>query len=160
LELVRSGTLTLAGNLLFGREPRCFSKSFYVQCAYFNGDDLGATRFLSKDNFYGTIPTPYQQALNFLRSNLRNPQISEAFNEQSELEIPEACFVEVLGNALLHCDYFINATIRVFIFEHRVEIRSPGKLPNSLSIPKIRSGLSIQRNPILKLDRSISLALQ
>ncbi len=149
LDLVRSGVLTLAGNLLFGREPRRFSKSFYIQCVYFNGNDLGATSFLSKDNFYGTIPTLYQQALNFLRSNLRRPQISKAFNEQSELEIPEACLVEVLVNALLHRDYFINATIKVFIFEHRVEIRSPGKLPNSLSIPKIRSGLSIHRNPIL-----------
>ena len=57
--------------------------------------------------------------------------------------------MEVLANALLHRDYFINATIKVFIFEHRVEIRSPGKLPNSLSIPKIRSGLSIHRNSIL-----------
>ena len=57
--------------------------------------------------------------------------------------------VKVLVNGLLHRDYFINAMIKVFIFEHRVEIRSPGKLPNSLSIPKIRSGLSIHRNPIL-----------
>ena len=83
LDLVRSGVLTLAGNLLFGREPRRFSKSFYVQCVYFNGNDLGATSFLSKDNFYGTIPTLYQQALNFLWSNLHRPQISKAFNEQS-----------------------------------------------------------------------------
>ena len=113
------------------------------------GMTLEPPRFSSKDNFYGTIPTLYQQALNFLRSNLRRPQISEGFNEQSALEIPEACLVEVLVNALLHRDYFINATIKVFIFEHRVEIRSPGKLPNSLSIPKIRSGLSIHRNPIL-----------
>ena len=120
-----------------------------MQCVHFDGDDLGTTRFLSKDNFYGTIPTLYQQALNFLRSNLRRPQTSEGFNEQSALEIPEACLVEVLVNALLHRDYFINATIKIFIFEHRVEIRSPGKLPNSLSIPKIRSGLSIHRNPIL-----------
>ena len=149
LDLIRTGVLTLAGNLLFGREPQRFSKSFYVQCVHFDGDELGTTRFLSKDNFYGTIPTLYQQALNFLRSNLRRPQTSEGFNEQSALEIPEACLVEVLVNALLHRDYFINATIKIFIFEHRVEIRSPGKLPNSLSIPKIRSGLSIHRNPIL-----------
>ena len=109
---------------------------------------LGRYGFYPKITFMG-LPTLYQQALNFLRSNLCNPQISEALNEQSELEIPEACFVEVLGNALLHRDYFINATIKVFIVEHRAEIRSPGKLPNSLSIPKIRSGLSIHRNPVL-----------
>ena len=81
LDLVRSGVLTLAGNLLFDREPRRFSKFFYVQYVYFNGNDLGAASFLSKDNFYGTIPTLYQQALNFLWSNLRGPQISKAFNE-------------------------------------------------------------------------------
>ena len=40
LDPIRTGVLTLAGNLLFGREPQRFSKSFYVKCVHFDGDYL------------------------------------------------------------------------------------------------------------------------
>ncbi|MBA4057328.1 MAG: ATP-dependent DNA helicase, partial [Marivirga sp.] len=52
-------------------------------------------------------------------------------------------------NSLIHRDYFIKSSIKVFIFDNRIEIISPGKLPNSLTIDKIKSGTSISRNPIL-----------
>ena len=39
--------------------------------------------------------------------------------------------------------------MRLFIFDDRVEIISPGNLPDHLTIEKIRSGNSVQRNPIL-----------
>jgi len=43
----------------------------------------------------------------------------------------------------------VNATIRLFIFDDRIEIISPGHLPNNLTVEKIRSGISNIRNPIL-----------
>ena len=43
----------------------------------------------------------------------------------------------------------MNATIRLFIFDNRIEIISPGHLPNNLTVEKIRSGISNIRNPIL-----------
>jgi ATP-dependent DNA helicase RecG len=52
-------------------------------------------------------------------------------------------------NALVHRDYYINSPIRIFIFTNRIEIISPGKLTNSLTIANIKSGRSIHRNPIL-----------
>jgi len=149
LDLIVHGQLTLSGNLLFGREPQRFSKSFYVQCVHFDGNDVGCNRFLSKDNMYGTLPSMYKQALNFLKSCLRRVQQGDNFNTLGEFEIPEVCLIESLINALIHRDYFINSTIKVFIFQNRVEIISPGKLPNSLSVEKIRNGISIHRNPIL-----------
>ena len=149
LDLIVHGQLTLSGNLLFGREPQRFSKSFYVQCVHFDGNDVGCNSFLSKDNMYGTLPFMYKQALNFLKSCLRRIQHGDNFNTLVEFEIPEVCLIESLINALVHRDYFINSTIKVFIFQNRVEIISPGKLPNSLSVEKIRHGISIHRNPIL-----------
>lgn len=61
----------------------------------------------------------------------------------------ELVLTEIIINALVHRDYYINASIKIFIFHSRVEIISPGKLTNSLTIEKIKSGLSIHRNPIL-----------
>lgn len=149
LDLSRDGQLTLAGNLLFGRQPQRLTKSFYVQCVHFAGNDLGCDRFLNRDTLYGTLASLYKQALNFLKTSLRHIQQDENFNTPGELEIPESCLIEALINALVHRDYFINATIKIFIFQNRLEIISPGRLPNALTVEKIRHGLSIHRNPIL-----------
>jgi ATP-dependent DNA helicase RecG len=48
---------------------------------------------------------------------------------------------------LLHRDYFVSAPWRVFIFDDRIELISPGSLPNNLTIENIRSGVSTIRNP-------------
>jgi ATP-dependent DNA helicase RecG len=64
-------------------------------------------------------------------------------------EIPETVFEELLVNALVHRDYLVSAPIRIFVFDDRIEIISPGHLPNNLTVEKIRSGNSIIRNPIL-----------
>ena len=64
-------------------------------------------------------------------------------------EIPPSVFEELLVNALVHRDYLISAPIRLFIFDNRIDIISPGHLPNNLTVAKIRTGNSIIRNPIL-----------
>jgi len=51
--------------------------------------------------------------------------------------------------ALIHRDYFISAPIRVFVFRDRVEIISPGHLPNNLTVDNIKAGNSNARNPTL-----------
>lgn len=45
-------------------------------------------------------------------------------------EIPEAVFEELLVNALVHRDYLVSAPIRLFLFDDRIEIISPGHLPD------------------------------
>ena len=64
-------------------------------------------------------------------------------------EISPVVFEELLVNALVHRDYLISAPIRLFIFDNRIEIMSPGHLPNNLTVAKIRAGNSNIRNPIL-----------
>ena len=64
-------------------------------------------------------------------------------------EIPASVFEELLVNALVHRDYLVSAPIRLFIFDNRIEIISPGHLPNNLTVEKIRAGNSNTRNPIL-----------
>jgi len=62
------------------------------------------------------------------------------------LKIPASVFEELLVNALVHRDYLINAPIRLFIFDNRIEIISPGHLPNNLTIEK--SGRATQISAI------------
>jgi len=58
-------------------------------------------------------------------------------------------FEELLVNALVHRDYLVSASVRLFAFDNRIEIISPGHLPNNLTVEKIRTGNSNIRNPIL-----------
>jgi len=64
-------------------------------------------------------------------------------------EIPPLVIEELLVNAMVHRDYLVSAPIRIFIFDNRIEIISPGHLPDNLTVEKIRLGNSIIRNPIL-----------
>lgn len=149
LDLLRGGHLTLAGNLLFGKNPQQFNKSFYIQAVHFTGFDVDADHFVSKETIIGSIYELYKQSMNFIKSNLKRVQDCDNFNTPGILEIPEESIIEAVINALIHRDYYINSTIKIFIFTNRVEIISPGKLPNSLTVEKIKSGISIHRNPIL-----------
>ncbi len=55
-----------------------------------------------------------------------------------------------MTNALIHRDYSLqDGQIQVLIFSDRLEIRSPGKLPNTLTIDMIKNGASYTRNPVL-----------
>lgn len=56
---------------------------------------------------------------------------------------------EIVGNALIHRDYFIPDPIMLFVFRNRVEIRSPGHLPHTLTVENIKAGNVSKRNPIL-----------
>ncbi len=148
-ELLKENQLTLAGNLIFGINPQKFNPSFYIDCVYFDGNDISGDSFISKKTIKGSFEKLYNDSLNFVTSNLTQRQVSGEFNSPGELEIDERILTELIINALVHRDYYIQSSIKIFMFHNRIEIINPGKLTNSLTIDKIKSGLSIHRNPIL-----------
>lgn len=147
--IMKGDNLTLAGNLIFGINPQKFNKLFYVNCCYFDGNDISITQYISKKRIKGTIEKLYDDSMSFVTSNLRYKQVEENFNSNGILEIDERVLGELIVNTLIHRDYYINSSIKIFIFHNRVEIISPGKLTNSLTIENIKNGRSICRNPIL-----------
>ena len=149
LELLRNGHLTIAGNLIFGLEPQRFCPSFYVDAVYFDGNDITTNQFISKATLKGTFEKLYDDSLSFITTKLRRVQKENNFNSNGILEIDEEVLSELIVNALVHRDYYINSSIKIFIFDNRIEIINPGKLTNSLTVEKIKSGISIHRNPIL-----------
>ena len=52
-------------------------------------------------------------------------------------------------NALVHRDDLVRAPVRLFVYDNRIEIVSPGHLPNNLTVDKIPAGNSNIPNPIL-----------
>jgi len=148
--MLKSGNLTLGGLLLFGKKPQSFKPTFTVHCIAFKGIDIGENSYRSKkEPFEGNLKEIYEKTLSFIVQNLNETQIDSNFNSLGQLEIPIETIIELLVNALVHRDYFINSSIKVFIFDNRIEIISPGRLPNTLTIENIKLGTSVIRNPIL-----------
>lgn len=148
MNLSSNNKLNLAGLLLFGDKPQLYKPEYIVKAATFAGTDIGNS-YLDSEDFEGSLSVIFQGALSFIMRNMRKIQKQRGVNTIGEPEIPQIVFEELLVNALIHRDYFVNAPIRLFIFEDRIEIINPGTLPNHLTIEKIRAGNSIQRNPIL-----------
>ncbi|MEZ5448986.1 MAG: ATP-binding protein [Thiolinea sp.] len=135
LDLLRDGHLTLAGNLIFGKIPQRFSPHSTLT-VYFDGDEVSAERFINKQTVKGSLRRQYEDSMQFLRNNLRHLPLESGFNAQTRLEMDERALGELLVNALVHRDYYIQSSVKVFVFRNRLEIISPGKLPNSLTVEK------------------------
>lgn len=70
---------------------------------------------------------------------------------QDVYEIPPAAIRELIINAAVHRSYLDNGNIQVAIFDNRLEITSPGKLPVGQTIEKMREGYSKVRNEALAM---------
>jgi ATP-dependent DNA helicase RecG len=149
MRVVREDTLTVSGALLFAKEPQVFLPVFHVKAVCYPGNDIHATTYLDSADVFGRIETQFEDTLGFLLRNLHREQMGQGINSLGDIEIPRIALEELLTNALIHRDYFVSAPIRIFVFDNRVEIISPGHLPNNLTVANIRSGNSNIRNPML-----------
>jgi len=143
------GRLNLAGVLLFAEQPESIVPQFVIKAIRYPGNKIHATDYVDTEDFTGPLPKMFDDALAFVMRNLHKVQAGRGVNAPGTPEIPEAVFEELLVNALVHRDYLVSASIRLFVFDNRIEIISPGHLPNNLTVEKIRTGNSNIRNPIL-----------
>lgn len=145
LKLIHGDHLTLAGALLFGKEMENLKPQFSVKATvYFDEDD-----YRDKEDIGGTVFVQYRKGVEFILRNLHRQPVSGDFNSPGELEIPSAAIKEAVANALVHRDYFYNAPVFINVYPDRVEVVSPGNLPNTVSVESIKLGIHMERNPIL-----------
>jgi predicted HTH transcriptional regulator len=139
--------VTLAGLLFFGKEPQKFKPAFTIKLVSFAGNNMASQHYRNKpEDVKGSIPELFKQGMLFFFFFLRYRQNGQGFNSIGIPEISSVALEEVLQNALIHRDYFKNAPVRVLIFDNRIEIISPGKLPNGLTVEDIKYGNIAIRN--------------
>jgi len=141
LRLIKNHKLTLAGALLFSKNNDIILPEFYISAIWFWGNELITDEYRSSRNLTGHLNRQFEDALNFMLSTLRHVQANKDFNSVGIPEIPKIVLAELMVNALIHRDYFINDSIKLFVFDNRIEIKSPGKLPNGLSVEDIKRGI-------------------
>lgn len=147
--LAEGPMFTLGGLLLFGQKPERYRPAFHIKAVSFYGNDITDTRYISSINIEGKLEIQFRGAMNFLKTQLNYIQNGKNFNSTGDLEIPEMALEEAVQNALFHRDYTKNVAIRLLIFKDWVEIISPGKLPNHLTVERIKNGNSVIRNNVL-----------
>lgn len=149
IKLIKNSKLTLAGLLLFGKNPESLKPQFGIKGTFYDGTVISVNRFKDSIRTSSKLIDQFTEALNFIRRNLRMVQSGADFNSRPIQEIPEAAFAEAVANAIAHRDYFINSQIFINLFDDRLEIISPGNLPNTLTEENIKYGVHIERNPII-----------
>ena len=143
------GEVTLAGMLFFGNHPEWKLPQFIVKAVAFVGDELGGTKYRDSRDLEGTLPEVFDMAMNFCENNLHHVQAGQSFNSIGKLEVSRIALEELIQNALVHRLYIIDAPVRLLIFDNRVEIISPGCLPNNMTVEQIELGNSYPRNPLI-----------
>ena len=155
IRLMSGEALSVTSVLLFGRHPEVLLPEFNIKAVWFKGTDRYSTEFRDNRRFEGTLQKQYEQGMSFFRKWNSRIQDGGSFNAPGRAEIQDFVFEELLVNALVHRDYFIADSVKLFVFDDRIEIRSPGRLPNSLTEEEAMRGIGRDRNPLL-----LSLAYQ
>lgn len=149
MNLMKDNAFTVSGALLFAKNPSFKLPVFIVKAIAFPGNEIHETQYRDSQDLTGKVADVFQKSMSFVLGNIRHIQGDQGVNAPGESEIPRVTLEELIANALIHRDYFISASVRLFVFDNRVEIISPGHLPNNLTIENIKRGNSNIRNPIL-----------
>ncbi|MFV8395453.1 IS1096 element passenger TnpR family protein [Corynebacterium hindlerae] len=150
--ITRSGQVTVAGMLLFGKNPQELLPNSEVRVLKYLEDERlpGARQQLAADQrFTGTLPAQISKAADFIRSQI--PTVKRLGTDGLfgfDTRIPDDAWLEGLVNAVIHRSYsMVGDNIRVEIYPSRINISSPGRFPG-LADPREPESISrFARNP-------------
>lgn len=144
--LVVNNHPTIAGVLFFGREPQRHLPFAQINAARIPGADI-ANEPSDRKDLGGRLLDMIDEAQRFLRLHLLMPHEIRRFEPEPRPEIPEEALREAVVNAVAHRDYTVRGPIRLFVFDGRVEVHTPGRAPNTVDEEAMRFGVHVVRNP-------------
>lgn len=144
--LTAKGHPTIAGLLLFGRRPQQHLPYAQINAARFPGTDSAADPLDRKD-LGGRLLEVIDQAERFLDLHLPVPHEIRGFEPEPKPELPKEVWREAIVNAVAHRDYTIRGPVRLFVFDDRIEVHTPGRPPNGVDAEAMRAGAHVVRNP-------------
>ncbi len=161
-EIMTEEGVTVGGMLLFGKTPNRFLPHAGIDAVAYPGteQDYDAQErttirgpmvpLLDRDGQVvenGLV----EQALYFVRRNTRMTVELEGGRRMERSAYPSDALREAIVNALIHRDYLLTSTdIELAIYSNRLEVVSPGRLPNGITPARMRAGVRAARNQVLK----------
>ena len=162
-DIMVEGGVTLSGMLLFGKMPNRFLPQAGIDAAAFPGIEKdyaarertalrGPMTPLLDQNGELVEAGVVEQALDFVKRNTGvTAALEDGARRVEKPAYPPEVIREAVVNALIHRDYLLsNTDIELAIYQDRLEIVSPGKLPNGITPERMRAGTRAARNQLLK----------
>ena len=159
MSVIRNGAVTLSAVMLFCKYPQVFFPQLCMIAVALPGYDLGETglageRFTDNKRIEGNIPDMLDQALTFIKKNIRTKTIinPETGKREDRPDYPLAAVREALLNTLVHRDYSIHTEgmpIQITIYPDRMEISNPGGIYGRLRVDQLGRVQPDTRNPVL-----------
>ncbi|MCY3706414.1 MAG: putative DNA binding domain-containing protein [Gammaproteobacteria bacterium] len=138
--------MTYAGAWLLAQDIRQFTESAHVSCAFFRGtEEVGS---LERQDFHGSLLEIADEVLAWVLRRINVQFTIWREDARGRPELPEEALREALVNAIAHRDYRSRNHVRVRVFKDRVEIVSPGGLPEGMNEGDLGTK-SVPRNPLL-----------
>ncbi len=141
---------TNAGVMLFAEDPQRLIGQTEVACVRFKGTDV--ISYVDRRDLHGPLYQLVDDAEQFIYRHMKIGRRIEGFAGVEYREYPKAAVREAIVNAVVHRAYSRNGQrIRIFMFDDRIEVYSPGSLPPGVSLEKMRrlEPQSVLRNPIV-----------
>lgn len=149
LKLLRKGKLTNAALLLFSKEPMFLQSE--VKCIRFSGNEP-VKPYIDFQTIDKNVFDLINIAEDFILRNIRKSiwLIPDKIQREEKYEYPPDAIREAIVNAVAHRDYESVSKVQVRVFDNRIEIWSPGKLPDDITIDDLKKEhRSVPRNPLL-----------
>ena len=149
------------GMLLFGKAPKRYLPQSGIRALCYPGTEpgyaaradeylLGPMTPLRAENGSFVEIGLVEQAWDFVRRNTAPSAYLEGLRRIDRWEYPESVVRETIVNALVHRDYSIaGADVSLIIYADRLEVESPGRLPNTVTVEKMKAGSRYARNQTL-----------
>lgn len=148
LKLFKNGKLLNAAILLFGKNPQDFLLQARVRCARYKGTT--AIDFIDLKVLEGDIIDQVNTSEKFVLSHIKKAAKIVLFKREEVWEYPPDALREAIVNAICHRDYSFPGNVKIAVYDDRVEITSPGGLPEPLTPAKLKKRHdSIPRNRLI-----------
>jgi ATP-dependent DNA helicase RecG len=147
--------LTLAALLLFAREPLRWHPRCGIDFIKFEGTERGSGAELNvvrRARIEYPLFTLIDEAFALIKEHVRERTVLHDLFFVERFEYPAFAWQEAIVNAVAHRDYSLTgASIEVWMFDDRLEVRSPGELPGPVTLERLlrREHMHFSRNPLL-----------
>ena len=159
MSIQRNHQSTLSAVLLFSLYPQAYFPQLCITAIVVPGKEMGelgesGERFLDNKRIEGTIPQMLEEAIKFIRKNMRTKTIihPDTGLREDRTDYPITAIREAIINALVHRDYSIHAEgmpIQIVMYEDRIEIRNPGGIYGRIRVDQLGKVQPDTRNPVL-----------
>jgi ATP-dependent DNA helicase RecG len=143
--------LTVSGVLLCNDNPEKFIPNAVIEAVAYKGNYRDSNYQHDAKTIKGTLDSQVRDAINFVKKNMK----VWAVKDPGRMDIPQfgiRAVFEAVVNAVAHRDYSVHGSkIRLFMFDNRLELYSPGTISNSMTIESLHLRQSTRNELITSL---------